>query len=295
MQELTFFTPSFRGDLERFVLLRKSIKRFYHGVAQHIVVVPKEDVSLFNRELAGDNIKVLAQNDFVSSYYYPRKWYPLLKRAFPSQAWRFQTYAGRPGWVIQQIVKLSLPEKVNESVTAILDSDLFFIRPFDNSDLEVEGDKQILVRTEPTTESGKHRKYMEAARRLLGLAPGSTDHHYMAYPAIWYSDWVKKLRKHIESIHQKPWQKVLYEADMISEYLIYGIFVEEILKPENLKVRLDPFHYIIWDQNSYTRFISGEFAKKNNNKIICAVVQSNLQIPVDQYRASLETFYKINN
>lgn len=296
MGELTFFTPSYRGDLERFVLLRESVRRFYHGKARHFVVVPREDILLFKRALKADNVEIAVQNDFVDSYYYPHKWYPLLKRFIPNQAWHFQAYAGRQGWIIQQIVKLSLPEIVTEGAIAILDSDIVFIRPFDNSDLEIEGDKRILVRDEPKTESGKHRKYMEKARRLLGLPLGSTGHHYMAYPAIWYTDWVRELRRYIESTYGKSWQRVLYEANSISEYQLYGVFIEEILKPFNLKIRLKPFHYGIWDHDDLKRFMSGELIidkRDLHDKPLCVAVQSNLQIPVDEYKKQIETLWGI--
>ena len=297
MEELTFFTPSYRGDIERFVLLRESIRRFYHGAAHHIVAVPREDVALFKKVLEGDNVEIVKQNNFVASYFYPRKWYPLLKRAIPNQIWRFEAYAGRLGWIIQQIVKLSLPEIVHDRAIAILDSDIVFIRTFDNSDLGVVSDKRILVRDEPTTESGKHRKYMEKARSLLGLSPGSTEHHYMAYPAIWYTDWVKELRKYIESIHEKPWQRVLYEANTISEYQLYGVFIEEILKPFNLRIRLKPFHYGIWDHNDFKRFMLGELVineRDFHNKPLCVVLQSNLKMPVDESRKRIESLWDIN-
>ena len=53
--KLTFFTSSYRRDIERFVLLRESIRRFYHGEARHFVVVPREDI-LFGERLACDQI-----------------------------------------------------------------------------------------------------------------------------------------------------------------------------------------------------------------------------------------------
>jgi hypothetical protein len=291
--KMTFFTPSYRGDLERFALLRESIKRFYCGSARHVVAVPKEDVSLFRR-VAGD-VEIVSQNDFVEPYFYPTKWYLLIKKAFTSQVWRFQAYAGRSGWIIQQIVKMNLPDIVGDGVVALMDSDLVFIRSFHDSDFDVGGDKRLLLRDEPTTESGKHREYMITARRILGLPDGCTDHHYIAHPTIWYPDWAMKLRKHIENVHGKPWQMVLFEASALSEYCLYGLFVEEILKPTDLKIRLEPFHYSIWDQRSYDRLVSGEFMTAENTKTICAVIQSNLQIPVDHYRASLKALYGLDS
>src|SRR5208282_3734454 len=88
-EELTFFSPSFRADLDRFALLRRSIRRFEPSPIRHIVAVPAEDLSLFRKRLAGDSEVVLVtQQELVPSYFYPKAWYRVLQRVLPSQAWR---------------------------------------------------------------------------------------------------------------------------------------------------------------------------------------------------------------
>lgn len=290
---LTFFTPSYRLDVERFNLLHKSIRRFYRGNARHIVVVPKEDVSVFKKISCNENIEILIQNDFVASMYYPRKWYSILSGVFPRQSWRLRSFAGRQGWIIQQIVKLSLPEIVKGEVAVIIDSDAVFIRPFDNSDLEIVNGKKVLVRKIPETDTDKHPEMINKARGLLGLPGANTEHHYMSTPNIWYPDWVKKLREHLEQINGKPWQKALYDADGISDYSLYGVFIEEILRPPELSVRLRPFHYSIWDRKSFERFFFTEWIPDNDP--ICIVIQSNLGIPVHQYSKKIESLWNSAN
>ena len=41
---LQFFTPSWAGDLDRFVLLRQTVNRFARCPVQHVVAVPRRDV-----------------------------------------------------------------------------------------------------------------------------------------------------------------------------------------------------------------------------------------------------------
>lgn len=296
MSELTFITPSFRGDADRFALLRRSIRRFYRGEARHIVVVPKEDVSMFKKITDDDNIEFLIQNDFVSSIFYPKKWYSMLLKIAPSQVWRFEAHAGRPGWIIQQIVRMSLPEMIHQGAAAYLDSDLVFLRPFDDSDLEVTGKRRFLVRREQTTESGKHRKQIVAARHMLRLPPGSTEHHYMCSPTIWYPDWVLELRKYLESVHEKHWQNIWYETKITSSYSIYGVFVEEVLRPHDLVVLRRPFHYTIWDRRSFERFVPHDEGNPDvNPNPLCLVVQSNLGIKVDEYIKRIEALWDMIN
>lgn len=289
MGSLTFFTKTYREDAERFLLLRKSIKRLYKGEARHFVIVPRHDLPIFKKITRGDDIELLCENRYVLPKYYPKKWYEVLKKVAPGQAWRFSSHAGRPGWIVQQIVKLNLPEIVPEGPVAIIDSDAFFLRPVEDHDLIGSEGKRVLVRIEPKTESGKHRKHIENARKILCLPPGTTEHHYMGNPAILYPDWIKELRNYLELKHKTNWQEVLYEANTFSEYSIYGIFIEEVLKPQDLAIRQTPFHYSIWDQQSYMHFISDGWNPGDNR--ICAKIQSNLGISPSEYTKRIENLW----
>lgn len=103
-----FFTPSYRNDLERLVILRQSIKRFVKESLIHYVVVPKEDFYVFKEKFSDDKLVIiLKQNDFIKTQFYPSKLYSLVNKVLPNQSWRLNKIAGKPGWIIQQIVKLS--------------------------------------------------------------------------------------------------------------------------------------------------------------------------------------------
>jgi len=295
MTQTTFFSPSFRGDLDRFLLLRTSIARFYKGAARHVVAVPRADVALFRKGLRHDAVDIIEQERFVPGYFYPRLWVRAVKRLLPSQSWRLNSVAGRRGWIVQQIVKLSLPEIVDEGVVAILDSDIVFLRDFDDAVLGAAGDgRRLLLRDEPKTESGKHRQHIAKARQILGLPEGSTDHHYMAYPAIWYIDWVRQLRAHVEARTQRPWQRALFDAEIFSEYSLYGVYVDEVLRPPGLAHK-QRFHHVVWDAASYQAFMRQgaipPIAGTSENPVTL-VIQSNLGIPPAAYRARVEELWR---
>jgi hypothetical protein len=172
---------------------------------------------------------------------------------------------------------------------ALLDSDLVFVRDFKNSDLGNPEEQRILVRAIPKTESGKHRGHVEKSRQIFKLPAGSTEHHYMSSPNIWYTDWVNALHEYLERNYGDKWQNVLYQAGHISAYTLYGTFVDEVLNPPELIRRPKSFHEIVWDMNSYNRFISGEIG--SSPEILCVVIQSNLGIPVKEYTARIEELW----
>ena len=287
-----FFTPSYRGDIERVQILRQSITHFVKESLNHYIVVPKEDFLMFKQRFSHEkSVTILKQNDFVSNQFYLSKLYALVNHLLPSQSWRLSKIAGRSGWIIQQIVKLSIPDIVHEDAAIILDSDIFFIKHFSIFDLFPQSIGRVLARNNPLTESGMHRKHITKAREILKIPQGNTNFHYMSCPTIWYKDYIVQLQEYISQSYNQHWQNSLFEAGIISEYSIYGIYVEEILKPENLEI-IKPLEMGIWDKEGFQRFISDDFQVDKN--VFCMIVQSNLGISVDEYQQQINNFLARN-
>lgn len=288
----TFFSPSYISDLQRMVWLRRSIERFLDAPVRHIVAVPRADLSAFKRRLGNPaDLELICQEDLVDRGFYPDRLYRMLKAVAPGQAWRLKARAGKPGWIIQQIVKLASYQVIENGPIIFLDSDIFFYRPFSlEKDLGLSANKRVLVRLHPEEEGARHPHHISNARRFFGLPPGRPDTVYMGYPAIWYPDWLRQMHAHIEGIKGVPWQTALLKADFnISEYTLYGVYIDEILKPEGLAVRGEPFNLIAWDRPSFERLRSDVF---NGNPLaadkLVLCIQSNINIPVEAYEDILK-------
>lgn len=292
---LQFLTPSYRGDLDRFILLRRTVERFARCRVEHVAAVPRQDVSLFRDALRQDTgVRVVAQQDYVAPMFYAPAWSKFLQEKLGRRAWRLtQTrFGGRPGWIVQQIVKLSAPELFAEGAVCIVDSDLLFVREFDVSDLLPASGTRVLMRLEPEKEPAKHRNYMRKSRELLKLAPNGEDHHFMAYPAIWYTDWVQQLRDELERRHGKPWQQVLYDSGFFSEYLLYGVYLDEVLIPPGLEQRKAPLHVGVWDREGFDRFMRSPRQILDSYPAgkapLTLVVQSNIGMAPQSYANTIE-------
>ncbi|MDP1864700.1 MAG: DUF6492 family protein [Thiobacillus sp.] len=299
----TFFTPSYIGDLARVVWLRRSIEAFLDTPTRHIIAVPKHDLRAFQNALGhSKEIELICQEELVDSGFYPDNLYKLTKKIAPGQVWRLDKHAGKPGWIIQQIVKLSSNRLIENEPIIFLDSDIFFYRRFSlEEDLGLHDGKRVLVRILPESESGKHRHHITHSRQFFELPEGPTDTTYMAYPAIWHPDWLNQMQKHIEKLKGRPWQKALLAADFnISEYTLYGVFVDEVLKPDNLTVRDHGFDLIAWDRASFDTI---RLDVLNNRSLpadkITLCIQSNLNIPTSDYedmlRAILNNSKRVTN
>ena len=289
MTQATFFTPSFIGDLDRAVWLRRSLRAFFRGRADHIMAVPHRDLPAFRRAFGHETDLILvAQEDWVDPCFYPDRLHRLVAKLAPSQLWRLKNHAGKPGWIIQQIVKFNSPSLVAEGAVVFLDSDLFFFRPFDFSSLGIDNNR-LLVRILPLTESARHRHHIAKAREILAL-PGNrgTDQTYMGYPAIWYVDWTRQPHDYLERVSGKPWQHALFDAGHISEYTIYGIYLEEVLKPSQLVIRDKKFNFIAWDRDSFSKLKAAMLQPQFPAERISLVIQSNIGIPTSEYEDLLK-------
>lgn len=291
MVDGTFFTPSCVGDLERMVWLRRSIETFLDEPMRHIVAIPQKDMGKFQNALGrSSELEFVCQEDLVDRGFYPDWLYRLTQRLAPGQAWRLEDRAGKPGWIVQQIAKLASNRLIGDGPIIFLDSDTFFYRRFSTeNDLGLRNDKRILVRIHPESESAKHRHHIINSRRFFDLPEGSTDATYMGSPAIWYPDWLSLMQQHIEQIRGKPWQKALLDADFnISEYTLYGVFIDELLKPGNLTARDRPYSLIAWDRASFDALRSDILSGRPlpaDQLTLC--IQSNLNIPVAEYEDML--------
>ena len=288
----TFFTPSYIGDLERVVWLRRSVEAFHETQRRHIVAVPRQDLKAFLNALGhASEVELICQEELVDPGFYPDGLYKLTQKLAPGQVWRLDSHAGKSGWIIQQIVKLSSNRLIESGPIIFLDSDMFFYRHFSlEEDLGLHDGKRVMVRILPESESGKHRHHIAHSRQFFELPEGPTDTTYMATPAIWHPDWLSQMQQHIENLKGMPWQKALLTADFnISEYTIYGVFVDEVLKPDNLTVRDHSFDLIAWDRASFDTIRSDVL---NNRSLpadkLTLCIQSNLNIPVSDYEDMLQ-------
>lgn len=289
----TLLSPSYINDLERAIWMRRSIRRFQQEPFRHVIAVPRRDLDAFAAAFRDDpNVELVTQEEVVANYFYPKPIFNLVKRVAPSQLWRLQGMdgiSGRAGWVIQQIVKLGCTKWINDGAVAIVDSDLIFLKPFSSTDLDICDSTRTLVRITPKDESSRHRAHVNNARRILGLPPGPSEQHYMGYPTVWYVDWVLELQKFLAALDlHGDWQRPLFKAGHISEYTIYGIFVEEHLKCSTLRPCTRPFHHIVFDAPSF----KGLREQQSNLQLLrenflTLVVQSNMGLPVSDYEEVL--------
>jgi hypothetical protein len=183
--------------------------------------------------LKNDRTIVMAVEDVIPKGYFKL---PLVKK------WWFSTPAMRPakGWLIQQIVKLSMPHVASEDVLVNVDSDVLFVRPV-NPTLFVHGDKTRMYRLPRGVVSGMpHVKWHKNVCRLLDVPrdPLPTN-EYVGNMISWDRRIVLETCARMESVGRAPWHVAFSRGRLVSEYFAYGLYVDKVLGGDADRVWLD--------------------------------------------------------
>jgi hypothetical protein len=214
-------TPSFRLDFERCALLSESVERFVPPHVHHYLIVDRRDVPMF-RPLEGPRTHLLVVEETVP-------WWitriPRVRRFWWS--WR-----SRPikNWILQQMVKLSVAAKVREEVFFFVDSDVFFVAPFDPETFEQDGRVPLFVETGKTGLIPFNDSWHAVAARLLGLpVEKSYDTNYIGNVICWRRENLALLHRTLREQGKRDWELLLAPLSKFSEYILYGLYASRVL------------------------------------------------------------------
>lgn len=217
-------TPSYAPDFERCRLLSWSISQFISSDVTHYIIVDRRDLQLFS-QLKKPGTEIITVESVIP-------WWiqriPGLKNGWLS----LKTIPIR-NWIIQQIVKIGIAEHVRENILVFVDSDTAFFRPFNLESFIQSG--QIRLFREPSIDTQEtHLKWHRTAHKLLGLPfVDASAPDYIGNVITWKRENLLKLHQHIAAIAGRNWVEVVASSWHLSEYVLYGVFVEHILQEES--------------------------------------------------------------
>lgn len=210
-------TPTFLPDLAQCELLAESLDRVAPHVP-HYLIVARRDRSAFSHLERGKR-RLVESEALVGKWFWQmpgRKVFWLSLKAPPVR-----------GWIMQQILKIGVIEAVSERTLVFCDSDMAFLRRFERDDLLVNGKVGLL---DIDFINDDCRRWTAAARRLLGLSEHDGDYHgHVGHMICWNRETVKAMQQRIEKSTGRNWQVALAWAPSFSEYMLYGVFVREVL------------------------------------------------------------------
>jgi hypothetical protein len=222
---LAVLTPSYARDFDLCCELNRSVLEWTAPDVDHHVVVPKRDRDLF-ASLRGPRTQVWTVEQLI-----PRRMLPVpmvnawlnLRRPYPPVR----------GWVMQQIVKLGAAAELGADLVLLVDSDVVFVRPVTVDTFRKSG-RVRFYRSEHALDERlpRHLIWHDAARRLVGLPPAGPPplpDYISGGVNVWENQVVLALRDRIEQVKGRPWLDAIASQLHISEFILYGVFVDEVL------------------------------------------------------------------
>lgn len=285
MEKFSFgvITPSYAPDFERCRLLSQSIDRFALSPINHYIIVDRQDLKLF-QQLQGTNRQIITVESVLP-------WW-IQKISLVKNGWF--SFKGLPirNWLIQQIVKLAIAEYVSDEVLIFVDSDVTFIRQFDVRDFVRDGKVRLFREPEAIVADNRTlAKWCDAGNRLLGLPlvqyPTA---NYLGNVITWKRENVFQLHQHLESISGKGWIETVASSWHLSEYMLYGIFIDSILQ-EKAQHYYDSqkICYEYWQDNPMSDEELEQFFATIPSDAISVMISAKAKMPVERYSKFIET------
>lgn len=228
--DVAVVTVSYRGDLELAGDLCRSIDTFLAQGAEHILIVPRSDMALFEA-FARPGRRVLAVESVL-----PRGYVQL-----PApRTLRIGSYERRireiwvgpggvvRGWIVQQILKLSAPAFTDREILVFADSDIVLVAPLTVERLARDGLVRLYRRPGASPELPTHTRWHEVSARLLGLeSRGNLGADYIGNLITWRRSTLVRLQERLAQMNRgRRWDKVVARQREFSEYMLYGNFVD---------------------------------------------------------------------
>ncbi|KDF00412.1 hypothetical protein Y900_016035 [Mycolicibacterium aromaticivorans JS19b1 = JCM 16368] len=214
-------TPSFRLDVDRCALLVESVERWAAPYLQHYLVIDRRDVAMF-KSFESSRTRILVVEDIIPSWLVR---IPGIRRFWFS----FRT---RPvkNWILQQIVKLSIPNVVNDDILLYTDSDVFYVAPYDPRTYERDGKVPLFIETGQRGLIANNDHWHAVAAGLLGIpAEKEYDTNFIGNAICWRRENVLKMQERLHSVAHKQWERAIAPLSGFSEYILYGLYVTEVL------------------------------------------------------------------
>jgi hypothetical protein len=276
-RDAVLLTCSIARDADLFGLLAASIDRHVGDEMEHQVVVPWSDLAAF-RKYQTRNRTIIAQEDLL-----PVKLWKLpaalrhlsyIKAGFRRPLYLTSDRNLIRGWMLQQLLKISISAQSERTAIMHVDSDVCFFRDFKTSEI-FDGNNVRFFRALGATRNPMHRPWIEAASRFLGIDPPQDYHaHYVENCVVWRTDLVRAMIERIEAANETEFHKALFGASTISEYYLYGIFADLVAKDEGLNAEDTSFCNSYWPNSESEPVDIAKLAARQQPKHCALSVQS---------------------
>lgn len=267
-----------------FADLHASVLRHTEEPVVHHVIVPDVDETIFEK-FAGPRCKVWTASSLLPRRYVqvPRLNYRLnVRRPWPPVR----------GWVMQQALKIAAAGAVDADVVLLADSDVVLVRDVSAKTFAVDG-RIPLFRMVDAVHAGMpdHVRWHRVARRLLGLPAftGLPLPDYVSPLNVWNPETVRAMQRRVADVTGRDWLDAFTGELQISEFILYGVFVDEILAGSGAPWPGDTsFCHNYWETTPLDRAGAVAFADRLDPAAVGMMISAKSHTPRDARQAAIE-------
>jgi hypothetical protein len=240
--QIVVVTPTYAPDLELFGDLHESVLRWFPADVRHVAVVNETDLPVFRR-FQGPRCLVVGVLDVlprsVVTLPFTKLWMNL-RRPWPPLR----------GWIIQQLVKLSIADQMSEQVIVMADSDLVFIRPVTVATFAPGGRARLYRMDEGVGDLlPRHLRWHAVAHDLLGLPPAPPPPlpDYVSSLNTWDRDVVNRMLRRVEEVTSGRWLEGVGKELHFSEWTLYGVYADQFERAAYVTLTPESLCHSYWD------------------------------------------------
>jgi hypothetical protein len=296
---LALVTPTYRNDLTLFADLHQSVLLHTDESVKHYAVVPSGDVDLF-AAMAGPRCAIVPEESLYPAHYRSASVVNHMLRPLPrvpSHARIAAINTKRPlrpirGWVMQQALKMELSRQLNVDMVLLVDSDVELVRPLNETMLRRGGRAMLYKRPGAVDISlPRHMQWHTVARRLLGLPPAQFPApDYVTSFCVWEPRVLRAMLARIEQVTAHPWMDAVTGQRTFSEWTLYGVFAEEVMKYEEEALTESSLCHSYWGTVPLTIESAADFLSGINPNDVAILIQSKTQTSRIVRRAAVGAF-----
>jgi hypothetical protein len=289
---LAILTPSYAPDFDSFAALHASILRFTDPAVVHYVVVPDEDVPLF-ATLSSSRMVLLGYKQVLPSSFRSTAWFARAVTAIPRvpRGARFiavnlsHPWPPLRGWVLQQVVKLSVAVRMECDTLLVIDSDAQLIRPVAEEAFATATAVRFYRRPGAiTADMTRHVGWHSTARRMLGARPDGPPPYADPIGSLisWDPDVVRQCTGRLAEVSGRDWETTVSREWDFSEYVLYGEYLSEFGTPTQLSFTADDtLCHSHWDPHPLDMEGARRFLDSLDARAVAVHIQSNSHTPTD--------------
>src|SRR5699024_261940 len=131
------------------------------------------------------------------------------------------------GWVLQQIVKMCMVDRLDVDMFLNIDSDVALVRPLSPEHFLEDGTVRLYTRERSIRPGTRHHRWTQTAHELLGLPwdPRGRYPDHIAGLVSWDVGLLRRCLQRVEAVTGKPWAAAVGEQLHFSEDILYGTYV----------------------------------------------------------------------